>query len=51
MSQLDRIEQKVDTLAQMLITLLESLAEEDEAPAIDLNGNAYGGARDDGQAL
>lgn len=53
MSQLDRIEQKVDALAQMLMTLLESLAveDEDEAPAIDLNGNAYGQARDDTQPL
>lgn len=28
--QLDRIEQKVDALAQMLMVLMEALAEEDE---------------------
>lgn len=50
-SQLDRMEQKIDALAQMLMTLLESLADEDEAPALDLNGVAYGGTRDDAQPL
>ncbi|MFZ9894256.1 MAG: hypothetical protein ACO3EL_03385 [Burkholderiaceae bacterium] len=52
MTQLDRIEKKVDALTHMMATLIEALAEEDmdESP-IDLNGNAYGGARDDTQAL
>lgn len=52
MTQLDRIEQKVDSIAQMLVTMLESLADEDHGEElIDLNGIGYGGTRDDTQPL
>ena len=52
MTQLDRIEKKVDALTHMMATLIEALAEDDmdESP-IDLNGHTYGGTRDDTQAL
>ena len=52
MTQLDRIEQKLDALAQMMVTLLESLAEEEQDDAAtDLNGVRYGGARNQDDML
>jgi hypothetical protein len=54
MTQLDRIEQKLDMVTTMLGTLLEALADEDdeqEDVAVDLDGNAYGGPRNQDDML
>lgn len=53
MTQLDRIEAKVDSIGQMLFDLIQQLAsdESDDAPELDLDGNAAGRERGDGVEL
>ena len=54
MTQLDRLEAKVDSIGQMLFDLIQQLASEDDeenAPALDLDGNAAGRERGDGVEL
>lgn len=46
--QLNRIEAKLDLLIQ---ALAEELEQEDDNQPTDLNGNPYGGERDDTQPL
>lgn len=48
MTQLDRIEAKLDSIEQMLFDLIQQLASEDDeenAPELDLGGNAAGRER------
>ena len=45
---IDRIEHKLDLLLQMLAMEIE---DEQVEQSFDLNGQAYGGARDDSQPL
>jgi hypothetical protein len=45
---IDRIEHKLDLLLQMLAMEIE---DEQAEQSFDLNGQAYGGARDDSQPL
>ena len=49
-AQLDRIEQKLDAIAEMLIAILDQDDAEDE-PEFDLSGLVSSRPRDDGQAL
>lgn len=53
MSQSDRIEQKIDLVLELLSTLVQALAEDDEQePVVDLDGNQWlGGERDQTQSL
>lgn len=52
-TRLERIEQKLDTLADLVLNLLDLLAEEtgDEPPAKTLDGDIDGGERDQSQSL
>ena len=52
-TQLDRIEHKVDLVLELLGTLLQALAEDDEQKeSTDLDGNEWlGGERDQTQSL
>jgi len=45
---IDRIEHKLDLMLQMLAMEIE---DEQAEQSFDLNGQAYGGARDDSQPL
>lgn len=49
MTQLDRIERKLDAVAELLAALLSSLEDEaePERPALDLSGNYAGRERDE----
>ena len=52
MTQLDRIEAKIDAVSALLLELMSSLADEaDDAPELDLDGNAAGRERGDGVEL
>ena len=53
MTQLDRIEAKIDSIGQMLFDLIQQLAsdEADDAPELDLDGNAAGRERGEGVEL
>ena len=54
MTQIDRIEQKLDMVLAMVSALVDALAEEngeEDNPALDLNGQTYGGVRDETQPL
>ena len=50
MTQLDRIESKVDAIAELLAVLLESTPQEDDE-RLDLDGNSAGSQRDGVQIL
>lgn len=52
MTQLDRIEAKIDAISALLLELVSSLADDEEnAPELDLDGNAVGRDRCDGVEL
>lgn len=53
MTQLDRIERKLDTVAELLAALMLALEDEaePERSALDLSGNYAGRERDETQAL
>lgn len=52
MTQLDRIEQKLDAMAQMLIAIVESLQGDiDDEPELDLSGLITSRPRDENQPL
>ena len=52
MTQLDRIEAKIDAVSALLLELMSSLADDaDDAPELDLDGNAVGRERGDGVEL
>jgi hypothetical protein len=50
LSQLDRIEQKVDLISELLLRIWDE-EEEPDGPTIDLDGQVAGGARDQSQGL
>lgn len=52
-TRLERIEQKLDTLADLVLSLMDLLAEEtgDEPPSKTLDGDLDGGERDQNQPL
>lgn len=52
MTQLDRIEAKIDAISALLLELVSLLADDEEnAPELDLDGNAAGQERGDGVEL
>lgn len=55
LSQLDRLEQKVDTLTRLVRTLVDALAQDEgdpaDHPALTLDGEQAGQERDQGQSL
>jgi hypothetical protein len=51
LSQLDRIEQKVNLIFELLLAFGEEDEEQEDGPTIDLDGQVAGGARDQSQSL
>jgi hypothetical protein len=50
-TQMDRIEEKVDMIFELLLSFGEEDEEKEDGPTIDLDGQVAGGARDQSQSL